>query len=157
MLRLRISGAVPPLFNTPLWNVQEHLYVNSTVVVRDTICMFHCLARALTQTEQPESPLRRCKFAVEWTLHGKLILFVNIELKLSQKHIIFTAVIGSYWRGEGWRGKLDEGEHCALYPIRKRHSDLSSQRTPGGMCVILGFRREVHDRELPSSGLLRSV
>jgi len=65
MLVLRMSGAVPPLFNTPSWNAQEHLYVNSTVVVRDNICMFHCLARALTQTDQPESLLRRCKFVVE--------------------------------------------------------------------------------------------
>ena len=53
-----MSGAVPPLFNTPSRKVQEHVYV-----VRDN--MFHCLDRAIKQTDQPESLFRRCKFAVE--------------------------------------------------------------------------------------------
>jgi len=48
-----MSGAVLPLFNTPSWNVQEHLYVNGTVVVRDNSCMFQCLARALYNTNWP--------------------------------------------------------------------------------------------------------
>jgi hypothetical protein len=46
---------------------------------------------------------------------------------------------------------------CVSYPIHKSHSDLRSERTAGGKCVISGFRREVDERELRSSGLLRTV
>ena len=95
-----MSGAVPRLCNTPSWNLQEHLYANRTVAVRDSSCMFRCLARALPQTDQPESLLRRCKFAVERTLHGKLIHFVNTQLEVQQKHAMLVAVIGSCWRGD---------------------------------------------------------
>ena len=51
---------------------------------------------------------------------------------------------------------LEEG-NTAQYTRFANVSDLSSQRTPEGMCVILGFRREVDETQLPSSGLLRSV
>jgi hypothetical protein len=70
--------------------------LSDLTVIRFTLWPEPCL----TETDQPENLLRQCKFAVERNLDGKLILFVNIKLELSQKHVIRIAVIGSCWRGD---------------------------------------------------------